>query len=54
MSLETNERWRWLKSGRKWPKWLRNPSLLKWVIFAATLAYRLLLVWYWFTKTFDR
>ena len=34
--------WRWrLKSGRKWPCWLRNPRLLRWVIFVGVTLYRL-------------
>ena len=30
-----------LKSGRKWPLWLRNPRLLKWALSIGVTAYRL-------------
>ena len=32
------------KSGKKWPRWLRDPRLLKWTIFIGVKAYRL---WRW-------
>ena len=32
------------KSGKKWPKWLRNPRLLRWIICIGMVAYRL---WRW-------
>ncbi len=53
MSLEPYERWRWLKSEGKWPSWLRNPRLLKWAFFVATIVYRLWLIWRWLSHAHD-
>ena len=35
------------KSGDNWPRWLRNPRLLKWAIFVGITAYRL---WRWWNN----
>ena len=32
------------KSGGKWPRWLRDPRLLRWAFFVGVTAYRL---WRW-------
>ena len=32
------------KSGKKWPRWLRDPRLLKWILCIGVTAYRL---WRW-------
>ena len=46
MSLvNTKPRRRRLKSGKKWPTWLRSARLLKWFIFIGVLAYRLWRIW---------
>ena len=42
--LESMPRQRRSKSGRKWPRWLRNPRLLKWAFFVGVMIYRL---WRW-------
>ena len=33
-----------LKSGKTWPRWLRNPRLLKWAFWIGVMLYRL---WRW-------
>lgn len=42
-----------LKSGRKWPRWLRNPRLLRWAIFVGVTLYRLWRLWKSLTGTFE-
>ena len=34
-----------LKSGKKWPTWLRDPRLLKWAFYIGGITYRLWRRW---------
>ena len=34
-----------LKSGKKWPRWLRDPRLLKVALYIGVKAYRLWRLW---------
>ena len=38
---------------RKWPRWLRNPRLLKWAFRVGELTYRLWRLWYFFIGPSD-
>lgn len=51
MSVEKDDlQRRRLKNGDVLAKWLRNPRLLRWLIKAGILAYRL---WQWWDSSFD-
>ena len=51
--LEFKPWWRRLKSGKKWPLWLRNPRLLRWAIFVGVTLYRMWRFWKALTSTPD-
>jgi hypothetical protein len=51
-ALGSNSRRRWLKSGMKWPGWLRHPRLLRWALFVGMTLYRLWRLWRSLTELF--
>ena len=51
--LEPMPRQRRSKSGRKWPRWLRDPRLLKWAFCIGGMAYRLWRWWHSLTGPTD-
>ena len=42
-----------LKSETKWPRWLRNPRLLKWAFWIGGMSYRLWRWWQFFAGPTD-
>lgn len=46
MVFETDQRQQRLKRKRKWPKWLRSRTLLKWAFYIGWLAFRLWRFWH--------
>lgn len=51
--LESKPRRRRLKSGRKWPRWLRNPRLLRLAFVVGITLFRLWRFWRELTNTPD-
>ena len=51
--VDVKPRQRRLKSETKWPRWLRNPRLLKWAIYVGGMTYRLWRWWHFLSGLSD-
>jgi hypothetical protein len=51
--IEAKPRRRRLRNGRRWPKWLRDPRLLKWAFIVGLYIWRLWRLWKELTSSLD-